>query len=591
MLVTALEVNAEVPKMEVVTERLLHEERKLKDRMGTDEGGAKAMAADQRSKRKGPKCYHCGKFGHIRRNCSELARTAERRSDSGRRERKIVKQKANKVEVRQRDSSSSEGESVGLVVRHALSANVSSRRDNWIVDSGATCHMCNDRELFAELRDLERPLEVTLGDGHELEATGSGTVEMEMKLPTGRTKRCKLRDVLYVPKLSYNLLSVSKATDAGKTVKFSEAGCQIVDVKQELVAVATKEGSLYCLDCRMNPQQANAAEVRSEETREDVWHRRYGHLGVRNLQKLAKGKLVDGFDYDASKEINFCEACAEGKHHRCQFPTSGGRRSEELLGLVHSDVCGKMSAQSLGGAEYFLTFIDDKTRYMWVYVLRRKNQVFEQFLEWKALVKKSTGRKLKVLCTDNGGEYTSTEFERYLRSEGVRHELAVPKTPEQNGVAERMNRTVVETVQSMLADAKLPSKFWAEALSTAVYLRNRSPTKAVDRMTPFEAWMGEKPKVDHLRIFGCAAYAHVAKDERRKLDPKARKCIFLGYGTETKGYRLYDPERRRVFYSRDVLFNESKGGVEKEPSEPETTRYVQIDLSNDTKNQQLTKIK
>ena len=272
MLVTALEVNAEVPKMEVVTERLLHKERKLKDRMGTDEGGAKAMAADQRSKRKGPKCYHCGKFGHIRRNCSELARTAERRSNSGRRERKIVKQKANKVEVRQRDSNSSEGESVGLVVRHALSANVSSRRDNWIVDSGATCHMCNDRELFAELRDLERPLEVTLGDGHELEATGSGTVEMEMKLPTGRTKRCKLRDVLYVPKLSYNLLSVSKATDAGKTVKFSEAGCQIVDVKQELVAVATKEGSLYCLDCRMNPQQANAAEVRSEETREDVWH-------------------------------------------------------------------------------------------------------------------------------------------------------------------------------------------------------------------------------------------------------------------------------------------------------------------------------
>ena len=107
-----------------------------------------------------------------------------------------------------------------------------------------------------------------------------------------------------------------------------------------------------------------------------------------------------------------------------------------ILGLVHSDVCGKMSAQSLGGAEYFLTFIDDKTRYMWVYVLRRKNQVFEQFLEWKALVKKSTGRKLKVLRTDNGGEYNSTEFERYLRSEGVRHELTAPKTPEQSGVAE-----------------------------------------------------------------------------------------------------------------------------------------------------------
>ena len=191
-------------------------------------------------------------------------------------------------------------------------------------------------------------------------------------------------------------------------------------------------------------------------------------------------------------------------------------------------MCGKMSAQSLSGGEYFLTFIDDKTRYVWIYVLKREDQVFERFLEWKALVEKSTGRKLKVLRTDNGGEYTSTEFESYLKSEGVRHELTVPKTPEQNGVAERMNRTLVETVRPILADAKLPHKFWAEALSTAAYLRNRSPTKAVKGMTPFEAWMGEKPKVNHLRTFGCAAYAHVPKDERHKLDPKARKCIFLG---------------------------------------------------------------
>ena len=117
-------------------------------------------------------------------------------------------------------------------------------------------------------------------------------------------------------------------------------------------------------------------------------------------------------------------------------------------------------------------------------------------------------RKLKVLRTDNGGEYTSADFKKYLKKEGVRHELTVPKTPEQNGVAERMNRTLVEAVRSMLAEAKLPHCFWAEALSTAVYLRNRSPTKAVKGMTPFEAWTGDKPIVEHLRAFGCAAHAH-----------------------------------------------------------------------------------
>ena len=146
-----------------------------------------------------------------------------------------------------------------------------------------------------------------------------------------------------------------------------------------------------------------------------------------------------------------------------------------------------------------------------------------------------------MLRTDRGGEYTYTEFEEFLESAGIRHKRTIPKTPQQNGVSERMNRTLVKTVRSMLVDAKLPHEFWAEALSTAVYLRNRSPTKAVDGMTPFEAWMKKKPTVSHLRVFGCKAYAHVPKDERGKLDSKAKKCILVGYGEDTKGYRLYDP--------------------------------------------------
>ena len=183
-------------------------------------------------------------------------------------------------------------------------------------------------------------------------------------------------------------------------------------------------------------------------------------------------------------------------------------------------------------------------------------------------MERSTNQKLKALRTDNGGEYMSTEFQTYLKKEGVRHELTVPKTPEQNGVAERMNRTLAEGVRAMLADARLPHRFWAEALSTTVYLRKRSPAMAVKGMTPFEAWTGEKPNVGHLRVFGCAAYAHIAKDDRKKLDVKSRKCIFLGYGTETKGYRLYDLNHAKVLYSRDVIFNESSRGIE-EPNEEE----------------------
>ena len=170
-----------------------------------------------------------------------------------------------------------------------------------------------------------------------------------------------------------------------------------------------------------------------------------------------------------------------GKHHLSSFTTSGAKRAGEPLG-----------EKSLSGSEYFLTFVDDKTRHVWVYILKHK-YVFERFLEWKALVERSTGRKLKALRTDNGGEFTSTEFNDYLKRECIRREFSVPKTPEQNSVAERLNRTLVESVRSMISDAKLPQKFWAKALSTAVYLRNRSPTKAVTGMTPYEAWSGEKP--------------------------------------------------------------------------------------------------
>ena len=302
MLVTALETNAEVPKMELVTERLLHEERKMKDRKSTDSSYEKAMTVKQPF-RKGPKCHHCGKFGHIKRNCRKFAQENKFNS-ADKEQRKSTKHRATTAETKQTDSSSSDGESIGLVVRHAFSASVG-RHDSWIIDSGATCHMCHDKGLFVELCKLEKPLEVTLGDGYDLHAVGRGVVLLETKLPSGRTKKCKLQDVLYVPKLSYNLLSVSKITDAGKSTRFGEANCQILDEQRKLIAVANRVGDLYYLNCHSHLQKVHTAANKSLETKEDIWHRRYGHLGAGNLQKLARNQLVDGFNYDAAKGNQF----------------------------------------------------------------------------------------------------------------------------------------------------------------------------------------------------------------------------------------------------------------------------------------------
>ena len=138
-------------------------------------------------------------------------------------------------------------------------------------------------------------------------------------------------------------------------------------------------------------------------------------------------------------------------------------------------------------------------------------------------VENFTGHKLKILRTDNSGEFTSNSFQAHLKACGVRHELTIPKTPQQNGAAERLNRTLVETTRAMLLDARLPHQFWAEAISTAIYLRNRSPTSAVKGATPYQAWYKKRPEVEHLRVFGSTAYIHVPKNMRGKLDSKTKK--------------------------------------------------------------------
>ena len=567
MLVTALEASPEVPKIEVVTERLIHEETKQKEGIQQDEKAMSSRHGNRRGSGKGPQCHFCGKHGHFKRDCYSYKKSLKsdepKDDDFKSKKRSITKQRACPAEEQSDDE-----EIIGLYVEQTKSEIAT----DWIIDSGASCHMSYDERLFNEITELDEPQEITVGDGFKVKATGVGTLDLYMKLPNGKTNHCRLSDVLYVPKLSYNLFSVSRTTKRGKRIEFEDSICKVLDKDRNLIAIGMKRGNIYHLNCVQQSKGTNEAVLcKAEDTKEAVWHRRYGHLGVKNLDRLAKDHLVEGFDYDVKKEEKFCEPCVSGKQHRTPFPKTGGARAEVLLGEIHSDVCGKIEEKSRGGAEYFVTFIDDKTRNTWVYTMKHKSETFQKFKEWKAMVEKTTGLKIKRLRTDNGGEYTSNEFEEYLKAEGMQHKTTIAKTPEQNGVAERMNRTLVETVRAMLADSKLPKRFWAEALSTAVYLRNRSPTRAVQDMTPYEAWTGAKPNVSNLRIFGCNAYAHVPKDERAKMDPKTKRCIFLGYGETTKGYRLYDEEKRRVFFSRDVVFNETK-----EPSQDKSSPEKEV---------------
>ena len=360
--------------------------------------------------------------------------------------------------------------------------------------------------------------------------------------------------MLYVPKLCYNLLSVSTTTNNGHAARFVDNKCEII-CSGKLVAVGKKVGNLYHLNCENN--HVNVCNQKSTDKSEKLWHRRLCHIGFDNVRKLHNKQMVDGLDIKLDDNTIFCEQCCDGKQNRLPFPKIE-KPKRDPLELIHSDVCGMINPNSYGEGKYFVTFIDDATHFTWVYILKSKDEVFCKFKEWKNQVENQFATKIKKFRSDNGGEYISNEFKVFLKREGIHHELTIPKTPQQNGVAERMNRTLLEGIRSMLSDSGLNKRFWAEALSTCVYVRNRCPTTTLVDQTPYTALYKQKPDVSHLRVFGTNCYAHIPKDERSKLDSKSQKCVFLGYCDNRKGYKLYNTHTNKIVISRDVIFNETE---------------------------------
>jgi len=250
-----------------------------------------------------------------------------------------------------------------------------------------------------------------------------------------------------------------------------------------------------------------------------------------------------------------CKGCALGKNSRKKFPSSNNR-AEGILDIIHSDVCCKMSTPSIGNYFYYATFIDDYSRKTWIYLLKTKDEVFDKFVEFKASVENLTGRKIKVPRTDNGGEYTSNEFKDFCKGEGIKRELTTPYTPQQNGIAKRKNRSIVEAAKAMIHDQNQPMHLWSKASKTIVFVQNKSPHKILGNMTLEEAFTGKKPDLSKLRIFGCPVYIHVPSNKRSKIDPSGRKNTFVGYSETSKGYRIYISEQRKIEVSIDVTFDE-----------------------------------
>jgi hypothetical protein len=284
-----------------------------------------------------------------------------------------------------------------------------------------------------------------------------------------------------------------------------------------------------------------ALVTRSSSSKADVdtWHRRLAHLNTDAVMRMVKKGMVKGMEISGStSRTSPCEPCLKGKQTRTEIHKTTETRADIALGHIFSDVCGKLPTRSHRGFEYFVTFTDDKSRKVFVEGLHLKSDVERHLKAFIVRAELETGQHAKVLRSDGGGEYTGGTLVKYLQEKGIQHEITTPDTPQHNGVAERMNRTLLDKVRAMLIDADLPESYWYDALEYAALLHNVAPTRALGDITPEEAWSGNKPDVSRLRVFGSRAFVHIPDAQRSKLAAKSLVCTFLGHARNRKAYRL-----------------------------------------------------
>jgi hypothetical protein len=493
-------------------------------------------------KRNFPPCQHCNKLGHPPFKCWKRPDAKCSKCHQMGHEAIICRTRFQKQDEDAQVASQDDEDQ--MFVATCFSVQTSS--DHWLIDSGCTNHMSFDKSLFRNLQTTE-VAKVRIGNGDCIAAKGKGTIAITINSGTKT-----IFDVLYVPDIDQNLLSVGQLIEKGMKVVFENQSCYIFDAAGQKILQAKMRGKSFSFLPFEEEHTAFPIKLNDME----VWHKRLGHCHQQRMINMKIHEAVRGVP-SFSDLLPNCNACQFGKQNRKPFPKSTWRSNQKLQ-LIHIDVAGPMSTPSIKGSRYYILFIDDFTRMCWIFFMKFKSEVAGIFWRFKKNVENKSRCKIQSIRSDNGTEYTSSEFNLYCEEAGIEHQFTAPYTPEQNGVSERRNRYIMEMVRCMLHEKNLPKMFWAEAANTAVFLQNRLPTKLLEEKTPFEVWYDNKPSLSFLKIFGSICFVHIPQIKRDKLDKKAMQGIFVGYSDVSKAYKVYHPQTQKMVITRDVHFHEEK---------------------------------
>lgn len=519
--------------------RLLAEEAILKE-TESKESVALNVRIDKTSKGKSDKkrdkknieCYHCHKKGHYKRDC---------------RQRKRDEQDSEKKEVNTRFNNPSRGRAL---TARLLSAEALSQADSqsWCLDTGASRHMTMNRHWLDNYKDFKEPVPVRVGNKEVIYGIGSGTIDAISYVGKQQIE-VTLYDVMLVPDLSDNLFSAGVADERGLTYRAGRGIIEFMD-GNEVILRGVKQGSnLYKLGLKVTEY----AKVSKSERSLEEWHEALGHPDIRQVQTMAKNSSVEGFKIVERPRLQGCGDCQLGKGHRCSHPDSHRDRATDILERVHVDLVGPIEPPSVSGYKYFMVVKDEYSSYRWVRFFCSKSHVLNAIRKFLNEVAVQTQKRVKIIRSDNGTEFKNQGIQVLCEFEGIIQEFSAPRTAQQNGEIERTNRTILETARTMFQATSLPLALWAEAVNSAVYVRNRIPNKRTGDVTPYELFHGRKPDVSNLVKFGQEVYILDHTKGISKFSAKTTEAHVVGYGERFNTYRCLMLNTSNIVITSDVV--------------------------------------
>lgn len=503
----------------------------------------KASFKTRNNKMKYVKCHYCGRKGHLQKNCYY---NKKQRPENNR--------TVQTVNITDPENPNISGFAF-MVGDYECNERENQNNITFILDSGASDHLINREDLAQNFMELKKPIDISVAkNGTFIKATKKGNIPVTSNMGVNGM----LQDVLFCSDIPYNLLSVKKMQQAGMTVVFGKDGGVQIYNEGKMVTKGKSLNNLIGINFMLNKCAIYADNTlnRVVKNNYELWHQRLGHIGKSKFIEI-KGKQMFS-DIEQLNHVTpndkLCEACINGKQACLPFNKSKSKIIKRPLFNVHTDVCGPITPSTFDGKNYFVLFVDEYTHYCATYLIAHKSDVFAVFRDYVAKCEAHFNLGIVNLYCDNGGEYLSKEMKEYCVQKGISYHLTVPHTPALNGIAERMIRTITERSRAMVSGAKLDKTFWGEAVLTATYLINISPTKALKTPnTPFELWHNKKPQLKYLKVFGSTIY-FVNKTRKTKFDEKSLKGILIGY--EPNGYKVWDVVGEKFVKVRDVIVDE-----------------------------------